>query len=194
MLKREGQHNDTDPEQNDYPVRVVLTGYRATGKSVVGKLLASQLGYRFIDTDEELAATLQCSVAEYVRERGWPAFRNKEKEVLERLSWMNQVVIATGGGAVLHREEWRNLRKNSLVVWLQADAKTISQRLQVDPASDRQRPSLTGSGALEEVGFVLAEREEYYQEGSDMAIDTTVQTPEEIAAQIEQHITNIENG
>ena len=193
MLKREGNEAGNIPEQTSLPVRVILTGFRATGKSVVGTLLASLLEYRFLDTDEELVAKVQCSVAEYVREHGWQAFRALERELLGRLAWMNHVVVATGGGAVLHRHEWQELRKQSLVVWLQADAHTISRRLRIDPDSDKQRPSLTGNGTHEEVADILAERESTYREGSDMAIDTTDKTPEEIAAMIKNHITNTEH-
>lgn len=190
MLNKEGKDTVISQEQFELPARVILTGFRATGKSVVGSLLAALLGYRFIDTDEELSATMHCSVAEYVREHGWTSFRKLERELLDHLALMSHVVVATGGGAVLHQEEWQNFRKESLVVWLQADARTISKRLQVDPASERQRPSLTANGTIEEVESVLAEREKSYREGSDVAIDTTDKSPEEIAAQIQQHITN----
>ncbi len=189
MLKSEGYKAGDIPGQAKPPARVVLTGYRATGKSLVGSQLADLLGYRFIDTDAELVAQIQCSVAEFVREHGWPAFRKLEQELLARLVWMNQVVIATGGGMVLHKKEWQDIRKESLVVWLQADARTIRERLRTDPASHSQRPSLTGGGKLEEVEAVLAEREPRYRLGSDMAIETTDRSPDEIAALIKQHIT-----
>lgn len=191
MLKREGNNNTSmNPEQGGLPVRVILTGYRATGKSVVGSQLAKLLGYRFVDTDQELAAVMCCSVAEYVRKHGWQSFRQLEKKLLERLAGMNHVVIATGGGAVLHQDEWQNLHKQSLVVWLQADAQTISDRLRVDPASQMQRPSLTGAGTIEEIESVLEERETMYQQGSDMAIDSATQSPGEIATEIHRHITS----
>jgi len=174
------------------PARVVLTGFRATGKSLVGSLLANQIGYRFIDTDEELVTTIQCSVAAFVREHGWSAFRELEKELLTRLAWMNHIVIATGGGAVLHRQEWQDLRKESLVIWLQADARTIRDRLRTDTASHTQRPPLTGGSKFDEVEAILADRGPSYRKGSDIAIDTTGKSPEEIAILIKQHIKHTE--
>jgi len=194
MLKREGKDNLAVQESAVLPARVILTGYRATGKSVVGAQLARQIGYRFIDTDDELVSSMDCSLAEYIREHGWSSFRKLERELLGRLSWMNQVIVATGGGAVLHKPEWQELRKGSLVIWLTADAHTISERLRDDPVSVRQRPSLTGNGTHEEVASVLAEREASYREGSDMAIDTTDKTPEEIANMIEQYIIDREEA
>lgn len=174
------------------PARVILTGFRATGKSLVGALLADMIGYRFIDTDDEMVAAVQCTIAAFVREHGWPAFREREQKLLARLSWMNRVVIATGGGAVLHHREWRDLRKDSLVVWLQADARTIRERLRTDPVSHSQRPPLTGGGSLDEVEAILAEREPCYRKGSDMAIDTADRSPGEIARMIKHYLTDTE--
>lgn len=189
MLNTEGHIAGDVREEKKLPARVVLTGFRGTGKSQVGSRLAELLGYRFVDTDGELVARIKCSVAAFVREHGWSVFRQLEKELLARLAWLNGVVIATGGGAILHLKEWQDLRRESFVVWLQADARTIRERLMADPVSRTQRPSLTGGDNLEEVETVLAEREPKYREGSDMAVDTADRSPEEIAALIRQHIT-----
>lgn len=190
MLNTEGNKSGSIPGQTDLPVRVILTGFRATGKSVVGEQLASLFGYRFIDTDNELVSRVQCNIAKYVTQHGWPAFRELERELLDHLALMEQVVIATGGGAVLHKKEWKLLRKKSLVVWLQADVHTINERLRMDPVSHDQRPPLKDDIEHEEVHSILAERESSYREGSDMAIDTTDKLPEEIAAFIKDHITH----
>ena len=192
MLNTEGHETGESSGQLRFPLRVVLTGFRTTGKSLVGSLLADLLGYRFIDTDDELVASIQCSVATFVREQGWPEFRELEKKLLARLAWMSHVVIATGGGAVLHDQEWQDLRKESLVIWLQADVNTIQSRLQTDTTSHTQRPSLTGGSKFEEVDVVLAERESRYRQGSDIAIDTTDKSPEEIVSFIHQHIKLLE--
>jgi len=164
--------------------RVVLTGFRASGKSVVGRKLAHSLAYRFLDTDEELAAEMGCGIEEYVRRHGWPAFRELERSLLVRLAGGHRLVIATGGGSVMHGKEWRRLRKNSLVVWLRAEAETIRQRLQDDVRSAAQRPSLTGGDMLAEVDRMLAEREPLYRQGSDVVIDTTGRPPETVVSLI----------
>lgn len=166
----------------------MLTGFRASGKSVVGRKLAQALGYRFLDTDEELAAEMQCGIEEYVRRHGWPAFRELERRLLVRLAGWHRLVIATGGGSIMHREEWRQLRKNSLVVWLRAEAATIRQRLQDDGRSAAQRPSLTGGDMLAEVDRVLAEREPLYRQGSDVVIDTTGRPPETVVSLIKDMV------
>lgn len=170
--------------------RIILTGFRATGKSAVGRKLAALLGCRFVDTDTELVAEMGCSLSEYVRRSGWAAFRELERQLLLRLAGEENLVVATGGGSVLHREEWAGLRRNSLTVWLQADAETIRQRLNNDSTTDTTRPPLTDSGTQEEVGKLLAEREPIYRESSDMAVDTAVNTPEEIATLIRDRISH----
>ena len=107
MLKTEENQSGTDPGTTQLPERIILTGFRATGKSAVAKYLADLLDYRLIDTDQELAAQLGCSIARYVEQNGWQKFRKFEQQLLERLAAMRRAVISTGGGAVLHEDEWK---------------------------------------------------------------------------------------
>lgn len=164
--------------------KIILTGYRATGKSAVGKLLADRLDVGFIDMDEVLVGRYG-EIRALVRERGWEYFRAREKELLEELVASREVVIATGGGAVLHQEAWRKLKDTGLVVWLTADLETICRRLAADEFSESQRPSLTGNDIKSEAAKVLAERNPLYREGSHLVIDAT-SSLEEVVAEIEK--------
>ena len=164
--------------------KVVLTGYRATGKSIVGRLLARQLDVAFIDMDEVLKARYG-EISEMVREKGWDYFRAREKELLTELVATNNAVIATGGGAIMHQEEWQALKDTGLVVWLTSDPQTICDRLTADPLSDSQRPSLTGEDIRVETARVLEEREPLYRQGSHLEIDST-RPASEVAAEIEK--------
>lgn len=152
--------------------KIILTGYRACGKSSVGRVLAEHLNVGFLDMDEVLVARYG-EISELVRERGWDYFRAREKELLEELVASREVVVSTGGGAVLHQEVWRRLKESGLVVWLTADLETIARRLEADAGSDRQRPSLTGGDIKAEAAKVLAEREPLYRAGSHLTIDST---------------------
>jgi shikimate kinase len=152
--------------------KIILTGYRATGKSTVGRVLAARLKVAFIDMDEILVAR-HGEIRELVRERGWDYFRAREEELLAELVGCRAAVISTGGGAVLHQAVWQQLKETGLVVWLAVDPATISRRLAADAASAGQRPSLTGGDIQEEAARVLAEREPLYRAGAHLVVDAT---------------------
>ncbi|MDH5297583.1 MAG: shikimate kinase [Desulfobulbaceae bacterium] len=165
-------------------LKIILTGYRATGKSTVGRLLARRLSIDFLDMDKEIEARAGTTIREMVASHGWPYFREMERALLAELAGRDRLVIATGGGAVIHGEEWQRLKDTGLVVWLTADPATIGLRLAGDHVTAAQRPSLTGSGTGREIESVLAQRTPLYQQGSHLAVDTVGRTLEEIAALI----------
>ncbi|MCK4837290.1 MAG: shikimate kinase AroL [Desulfobulbaceae bacterium] len=169
--------------------KIILSGYRATGKSTVGRVLAERLDVSFIDMDEVLVAR-HGEIRDVVKERGWDYFRAREKELLEELVASREAVISTGGGAVLHKDVWRELKKTGLVVWLSADLATICRRLEADSVSDSQRPSLTGSDIKAEAAKVLADREPLYREGAHLMVDAT-RPVEEVVGEIEKALVNI---
>ena len=164
--------------------KVILTGFRATGKSSVGRMLAERLDVSFIDMDDVLVAR-HGEISDLVKERGWDYFRAKEKELLEELVVTKEAVISTGGGAVLHREVWQRLKETGLVVWLTSDLANICKRLGEDPASGAQRPSLTGLDSKSEAEALLAEREPFYREGPHLEVDSN-RSLAEVVAEIEQ--------
>jgi len=161
--------------------KIILTGYRATGKTSIGKILADLLGFDFIDTDQALEKRQGETIAEMVGRGGWDLFRRKEEDMLLELARSKNKVIATGGGSVMHEKAWAKLRKNGLAVWLTADVKTICQRLAADSESEDQRPALTEMGTMNEIAMVLGERQPLYEKSSDLTINTEGKTPEEVA-------------
>ncbi len=168
--------------------KIILVGFRATGKSSVGRLLAARLEVPFLDMDQILTER-HGEISTIVAERGWDWFRDREKELLAELVGLEAGVIATGGGAVLHREIWPVLRKTALVVWLTSTLELICQRLSVDPASTSQRPSLTGGDIREETAKVLAEREPLYRQVADLIVDSNRPVPE-VAGEIEAQLAH----
>ena len=170
--------------------KIILIGYRATGKSTVGKLLAAKLSFDFVDMDKLIEARENTQISDMVDKKGWPYFRNKEKHLLEELiNQENNLVIATGGGAILHQEIWSKVMAAGMVVWLMADKATICARLAGDSRTSSQRPSLTGSGTEQEVTSVLTEREPLYKAGCHITVDTgtkdIVQISESIHTKLE---------
>ena len=163
---------------------LVLIGYRATGKTAVGALLAARLGRPFLDLDQVLEAEAGQSITALVAAAGWPEFRRREKELVARYGRACGQVLATGGGAVLDPENAKILRENGVVVWLTAEPDTIQERLSRDQEEVSQRPSLTGGGTLDEVGAVLRSREPLYAAAAHIVIDTAGKSLDQVVAKI----------
>ena len=156
-----------------------LVGPRACGKTTIGRNLAAQRRVPFIDTDALLQEQAQRSIADIVAKDGWPAFRRLEsealKEAVRRCGYPDapQGVIATGGGMVLAEENRRFLRETGSVIFLQAPAEILAQRLSRHGLPS-QRPSLTGGDMVQEVATVLAERLPLYRSTAHHWVDATL--------------------
>ena len=165
-------------------MNIVLIGYRCTGKTVVGKGLAQRLNLDFIDIDEYIETKASSSINDIVSGPGWDEFRKLEKEAIKRLSSMNRKVIAAGGGAVLDSENVRNLKKNGVVILLEAKPETILDRMRSDKKTEGQRPGLTGKDPYGEIEEVLKARRPFYNRAMDFSIDTTSKDVESIVNEI----------
>jgi shikimate kinase len=163
---------------------LVLIGYRATGKTSVGRELAARLKRPFVDLDEVLVREAGCSIAELVAQRGWGDFRRREKELVRRFAKAAGQVLATGGGVVLDPENVETLRDNGIIIWLEADPSSIRTRLGLDATTQAFRPSLTGADVGTEVARVLAEREPLYRNAAHIIIDTTNLSATEVSDRI----------
>lgn len=164
---------------------IFLIGFRAVGKTTVGEKLADRLGCCFLDTDRIICQRKGVSIETIVRDEGWKEFRRLENEALAELAGRGGCVVATGGGAILHREAWRLLRQNSLVVWLTAPPEILLARFRQDEGSGANRPSLTGGDISDELRGILAEREPLYRETAHLAIDTSEIGTDEIVNKIQ---------
>lgn len=166
---------------NPPAARLFLVGYRGTGKSAVGRLLADALGWAFVDADSALEAALGKSVADVFRDEGEPWFRDREAGTLAALARADRQVVATGGGVVLRAGNRDVLSRSGYVAWLTASPDTIWARLQSDPTTAARRPNLTPAGGLDEVRTLLAVREPLYRAVADAAFPTDDRSPEEVA-------------
>lgn len=165
-------------------LNLILIGYRAAGKTAVGKRLAAKLGVPFCDTDELISRRTGRSVRAIVAEKGWEAFRREERIVIKGLTFMNGSVIALGGGALMNPENLELLKGKGIFIWLNADAATIVERMAADGATGEQRPPLTEGDPLSETAALLKEREPVYRVVSDWIVDTAGRTVEETADEI----------
>jgi shikimate kinase len=168
-------------------MNVILIGYRGTGKTTVGKALSSRLGWPFHDADIFLETKQGRTISDMVAQNGWQFFRAREKEAIRALSAMKQSVIATGGGAVLDKDNVEYLARNGLFVLLKADISTMITRIQADETSQQKRPDLVNGGLYQETQTMITERMPTYEKVADMAIDTTGLTIDEVVDKIIQN-------
>lgn len=164
-------------------MNIALIGYRGTGKSTVGRLLADALNYAFIDADEALVTHDGRTIQQIFADDGEDFFRELESRILSDLVARKDTVVALGGGVVL-REQNRALLTRCTTCWLRASAATLHQRLHADPKTESQRPNLTPEGGLAEIERLLQQRLPLYQQCADFTFDTDTQSPAGIVAEI----------
>jgi shikimate dehydrogenase len=155
--------------------RIVFCGFRGTGKTEVGSLVAQQMGLPFIDTDQLVEEKTGRSIPSIFSEDGEERFRIHEREVVADLP-ATDVVVATGGGAVIDPVNMEHLRPGSVCVLLTADIATIERRLAQKP-----RPPLTGLPLSEEIAELMERRRQYYYAAADFCFDTGGTSPETAA-------------
>ena len=162
-------------------LNIYLIGYRCTGKTGIGRLLAHRLRRPFVDCDRALAAAAGRSVRDIVADEGWRGFRRREQRTLHEISRRSGVVAATGGGVVLHPMNVTRMRSSGIVVWLTATPATIRQRMLRDHHSADLRPALTDAAAADEIESVLESRISAYCAAADIRISTDGRTMAGIA-------------
>lgn len=165
-------------------MNIALVGYRCSGKTSVGKIIAGEIHWSFLDTDVMIEERAGCPIEEIVSKEGWEHFREMEREIIRDLSDRENLVIATGGGVVMDEENVRNLKKNGLVVWLKAEIEVLKERMEKNHETGRKRPSLTGVNPAEEIREVLDIRDPHYRKAGDLTVDTTRRSIREVAEMI----------
>ncbi len=167
-------------------MNIVLIGYRGTGKSAVGKLLAERLGRECISMDAEIVKRAGMSVPEIVDKYDWSGFRDRETVTALDLSGKDNLIIDTGGGIIERSENIEALKKNAVIFWLKASVETIVSRIE----GDTERPALiAGKSFTDEVAEVLQARTPKYKNAARFEIDTDSLTPEQVADRIIEAMT-----
>jgi shikimate kinase len=162
-------------------MNVVLIGYRGTGKSSVGRILAERLGRELVSTDEAVIQRANLGIPDIVARFGWDHFRDLESQVCRELAARDGLILDTGGGAILRPENVACLKAGGVLFWLTAGVGTIASRI----GGDTQRPSLTGRKSFtDEIEEVLRERLPKYEAAADHRIATDRLTPTGVAEAI----------
>ncbi|WP_127531473.1 shikimate kinase [Paenibacillus kobensis] len=171
----------TDAAKSGAAGKIVLVGFMGTGKSTVSKLLAEQLGWRRIDSDEEIVHRSGKTIPELFEHGGEQHFRDMETDTIRALMALDEpAVIATGGGAVLREGNRAIMLEHAFVVALKADEEHIISRV----GNDSSRPLLQGDAAAN-VRRLLEERRTVY-DFATCIVDTTGLSPEAVCASIMQ--------
>lgn len=160
---------------------LVLTGFMGTGKTEAGIILARSTGRRFIDSDKLVEEKAGESVAEIFKESGEDYFRELESKAIKSLSRCKtqSLVISTGGGAVIRKENRELLRKHGIIINLTAGVEDIIART----SETGNRPLLEVANPGERIRALLEERSEAYSD-CDISIDTTGLSPLEVTEKI----------
>ena len=154
-------------------MNIVLVGYRAAGKSTLGRLLSNTLDMPFLDIDRGIEQRIgKQTLTEFYIEVGEEGFRPIETDVVIEMCSANNAVIAFGAGSLTRERNQQAATENSLVVYLQVPVAELWQRIQSDPSSNQTRPNLAGGG-MEEVVHMLAQREPIYLACADLVVDGT---------------------
>ncbi|HET7203572.1 MAG TPA: shikimate kinase AroK [Steroidobacteraceae bacterium] len=149
-------------------MNVFLVGPMGSGKSAVGRQLARRLGLEFVDSDDEIVTRTGVDVAYIFEKEGEAGFRARESEVIDELTLRHNVVVATGGGAVLDPANRERLRGRGRVVYLRT---SVDQQLTRTRRSDT-RPLLDNPDPRGTLVRLMALRAPLYAEAAEITVDT----------------------
>jgi shikimate kinase len=160
-----------------------LIGYRASGKSTVGRILAERLNKPFVDSDEWIVRRAGKSIREIFAEEGESGFRDLETAVIREIAALPEHIVALGGGALNRPENLEAIQaSHPQFVYLHCEAGELAKRIHADPATAASRPALSHlGGGIEEIQTLLARREPIWRSVSSVEIDVTRLTPEQVA-------------
>ncbi|MCW8126686.1 shikimate kinase AroK [Microbulbifer halophilus] len=163
---------------------IFLVGPMGAGKSTIGKLLAAELKLPFADSDKVLEDRTGADIPWIFDVEGEAGFRRRESEVLRDLCTGPTRVVATGGGIVLSPENRRQLRKNGLVIYLQASVDQLLERT----SKNANRPLLQVADPRSRIIELVEERDPLYREVSDIVVDTDYCTPRQAALMVAERV------
>lgn len=164
---------------------VFLIGPMGSGKSAVGRLLARLLDAPFFDSDAEIEHRTGVDISYIFEREGEPGFREREREIIEELTALEPIVLATGGGAVLRAENRQHLADRGHVVYLQTSVEQQVQRVR----HARHRPLLANVDAEAKLAQLMQDRAALYQGIADSTVSTDNRKVQSVAEEIFRELT-----
>mgnify|MGYP002629647564 CR=1 FL=1 len=159
---------------------IFLVGPMGVGKTTIGRVLAEQLSLEFFDSDREIEASTGADIPWIFDVEGESGFRIRETRMIEQLTAKNNIVLATGGGAVGAKENREWLKARGIVVYLRAP---ISQQVE-RTGRDKSRPLLQIPNPEQKIRELMKIREPLYQEVADIMVDTNHRNPKTVSQEI----------
>ena len=160
---------------------IFFVGLMGAGKTTIGKLLAKKLKKTFYDTDHEIEKKLGVKVSVIFELEGEEGFRKRETQMIDELTNKKDIILATGGGAVLSEENRRLLKERGKVIYLNAKPQHLAKRM----AFDKDRPLLQQGNMLDTLNNLYQERHPLYLGVSSFVVDTGQQKTQTIIHKIE---------
>lgn len=158
---------------------IALVGFMGVGKSSVGRMLAGQLRFDFVDTDDLIEKRAGQSITTIFAQQGEAAFREMERQLVAEMQGWRRHVIATGGGLAANLENLASLKQHALVVCLWATPEAIFARVR----HQSHRPLLRDADPLEKIRALLAARAPAYKQ-ADVLINTAWRSQMEVTTQV----------
>jgi shikimate kinase len=160
-------------------VNLALIGFMGTGKTSAGRLVAEQLHFDYLDTDELIQSRTGRTITEIFSTEGEAAFRKMEQELVGELAARTKTVIATGGGLPMNPQNLVSLKTHALVVCLWASPEKIWERVK----NQTHRPLLHDADPQKKIRKLLAAREPFYRQ-ADVLLNTELRSVREVAQQV----------
>ena len=149
-------------------LRIFLIGPMGAGKTTIGRRLAKSLRKNFVDADQELERRTGASVALIFDVEGGAGFREREKRIIDELTQLDNIVLATGGGAILDVDNRKALSERGFVIYLHALVEELVERTR----HDSNRPLLNTDNPVAKMRDILEQRDALYRSIADLVIDT----------------------
>jgi shikimate kinase len=162
-----------------HTANIALIGFMGAGKTSVGRLVADQLRFDYLDTDEMIQSRTGRTITDIFAKDGEPAFRTLEQQVVEELTGRVKTVISTGGGLPVNPHNLASLKTHALVVCLWASPEKIWERVR----NQSHRPLLRGPNPQAKIQELLAAREPFYRQ-ADVLLNTDIRSVREVAQQV----------
>lgn len=163
---------------------IYLVGMPGAGKTTVGRHLARRMQRSFVDADHEIEARTGVRIPLIFDIEGELGFRDRESRVIAELANESDLVVATGGGAVLRAENRAALKQGGTVVYLHVAPRLLFERTRLDP----NRPLLQVADPMKKIEELFAERDPLYREVADIVINSVGGSINHLMKQVEREL------